>query len=134
MIDLYTWPTPNGRKISIALEELGLDYRAHAVNIGKDEQFAPEFLAISPNNKIPAIVDDGRSLMESGAILLYLSDLTGRLAGSDRWTTLEWLMLQMGGVGPMLGPGEPLPALQRGQIRLRGATLRGGSRAALRRA
>ena len=103
MIDLYTWPTPNGRKISIALEELGLAYRAHAVNIGKDEQFAPEFLAISPNNKIPAIVDDGRSLMESGAILLYLSDKTGRLAGSDRWTTLEWLMLQMGGVGPMLG-------------------------------
>ena len=103
MIDLYTWPTPNGRKVSIALEELGLDYRVHAVNIGKDEQFAPDFLAISPNNKIPAIVDDGRSLMESGAILLYLADKTGRLGGDDRWTTLEWLMLQMGGVGPMLG-------------------------------
>ena len=103
MIDLYTWPTPNGRKISIALEELGLAYRAHPINIGKDEQFAPEFLKISPNNKIPAIVDDGRAMMESGAILLYLADKTGRLGGSDRWTTLEWLMLQMGGVGPMLG-------------------------------
>ena len=103
MIDLYTWPTPNGRKISIALEELGLAYRSHPVNIGKDEQFAPEFLKISPNNKIPTIVDDGRAMMESGAILLYLADKTGRLGGSDRWTTLEWLMMQMGGVGPMLG-------------------------------
>lgn len=104
-IDLYTWPTPNGRKVSIALEEFGLDYEVHAVNIGKDEQFDPDFLAISPNNKIPAIVDrdTGRSLMESGAILLYLSDKTGELGGGDRWTTLEWLMLQMGGVGPMLG-------------------------------
>ena len=104
-IELYTWPTPNGRKISIALEEFGLDYVAHPVNIGKDEQFATEFLAISPNNKIPAIIDreTGRSLMESGAILLYLADKTGKLGGSDRWTTLEWLMLQMGGVGPMLG-------------------------------
>ena len=104
-IDLYTWPTPNGRKISIALEELGLDYDVHPVNIGKDEQFAPDFLAISPNNKIPAIVDrdNGRSLMESGAILLYLADETGRLGGPDRWDTMEWLMLQMGGVGPMLG-------------------------------
>lgn len=104
-IDLYTWPTPNGRKVSIALEEFGLDYEVHAVNIGKDEQFDPDFLAISPNNKIPAIVDrdTGRSLMESGAILLYLSDKTGELGGGDRWTTLEWLMMQMGGVGPMLG-------------------------------
>ena len=104
-IDLYTWPTPNGRKISIALEELGLDYDVHPVNIGKDEQFAPDFLAISPNNKIPAIVDrdNGRSLMESGAILLYLADKTGKLGGPDRWDTMEWLMLQMGGVGPMLG-------------------------------
>ena len=104
-IELYTWPTPNGRKISIALEELRLDYTVHPVNIGKDEQFAPDFLAISPNNKIPAIVDGdtGRALMESGAILLYLADKTGQLGGPDRWTTLEWLMLQMGGVGPMLG-------------------------------
>ena len=104
-IDLYTFPTPNGRKISIALEEFGLDYEVHPVHIGKDEQFEPSFLAISPNNKIPAIVDreTGRSMMESGAILLYLVDKTGRFGGVDRWTTLEWLMLQMGGVGPMLG-------------------------------
>ena len=80
MIDLYTWPTPNGRKISIALEEFELDYTVHAVNIGKDEQFAPEFLAISPNNTIPAIVDrdNGRSMMESGAILIYLADTHDR--------------------------------------------------------
>ena len=104
-IDLYTWPTPNGRKVSIALAELGLDYNVHSVHIGKGEQFAPEFLAISPNNKIPAIVDHetGRSLMESGAILLYLAEKTGELGGPDRWATLEWLMFQMGGVGPMLG-------------------------------
>ena len=102
-IRLYTWPTPNGRKISIALEELALDYRATAVHIGQGEQFAPEFLAISPNNKIPAIVDGDRTMMESGAILLYLADKTGQLQGADRWTALEWLMLQMGGVGPMLG-------------------------------
>ena len=104
-IDLYTFPTPNGRKISIALEEFELDYEVHPVHIGKDEQFEPSFLAISPNNKIPAIVDrdNGRSMMESGAILLYLVDKTGRFGGADRWTTLEWLMLQMGGVGPMLG-------------------------------
>ena len=104
-IDLYTWPTPNGRKVSIALEEMGLAYAVHPVNIGKDEQFAPAFLAISPNNKIPAIVDrdNGRSLMESGAVLLYLAEKTGRFGGGDRFTTLQWLMLQMGGVGPMLG-------------------------------
>ncbi len=103
MIDLYTWPTPNGRKVSIALEEMGLDYAVHPVNIGKDEQFAPEFLAISPNNKIPAIVDGEQSLMESGAILLYLAEKTGSFGGADRWLTMQWLMLQMGGVGPMLG-------------------------------
>jgi GST-like protein len=105
MIDLYTWGTPNGRKISIALEEFGLAYEAHAVNILKDEQFAPEFLAISPNNKIPAIVDreTGRSVMESGAILVYLADTYGGFWGDDRYVTLEWLMLQMGGIGPMLG-------------------------------
>ena len=102
-IQLYTWPTPNGRKVSIALEEMGLEYDVHPVNIGKDQQFEPDFLAISPNNKIPAIVDGQRSMMESGAILLYLADKTGKLQGADRWTTLEWLMLQMGGVGPMLG-------------------------------
>ncbi len=105
MIELYTWSTPNGRKISIALEELGVEYTVHPVDIGKDQQFAPELLAISPNNKIPAIVDrdTGRALMESGAILLYLADKYNALMGPDRWQTLEWLMLQMGGIGPMLG-------------------------------
>ena len=104
-IDLYTFATPNGRKISIALEELGLPYNVHPVHIGRDAQFAPDFLRISPNNKIPAIVDaeNGRTMMESGAILLYLSDKTGQLAGDDPWVTMEWLMLQMASVGPMLG-------------------------------
>lgn len=103
-IDLYTWTTPNGRKISIALEELGLDYAVHPVDIGKGEQFTPEFLAISPNNKIPAIVDrnTGFHLMESGAILLWLAEREGKLM-ADRWETIEWLMWQMGGAGPMLG-------------------------------
>jgi len=110
MIDLYTWATPNGRKVSIALEELGLDYRVHTVNIAQDEQFDPEFLRISPNSKIPAIKDDANGLMlfESGAILLYLADKSGHLAGtnsadSHRWLVLQWLMLQMAGVGPMFG-------------------------------
>jgi GST-like protein len=108
MIDLYTWGTPNGRKISIALEEMDLDYEVHAVNIGKDEQFAPAFLAISPNNKIPAIVDrDNKlSLFESGAILIYLGEKSGRFApteGEARWRMLEWLMWQMGSAGPFLG-------------------------------
>ena len=107
MIDLYTWTTPNGRKISIMLEELGVPYTAHPVNIGKDEQFRPEFLAISPNNKIPAIVDreTGWSLMESGAILLYLAEKFGRFGGTaeTRWQVVEWLMWQMGGLGPMAG-------------------------------
>ena len=105
MIDLYTWPTPNGRKVSIALEEFGLDYRVHPVNILKKEQFDPEFLRISPHNKIPAIIDraSNRSMMESGAILLYLAETHGRFQGDDQWQTLEWLMLQVGGVGPMLG-------------------------------
>ena len=108
MIDLYTWSTPNGRKISIVLEELGLPYTAHPVNIGKDEQFAPEFLAIAPNNKIPAIVDrdNGLTLMESGAILVYLADKTGKLlpaSGPARYRTIEWLMWQMGGPGPIFG-------------------------------
>ncbi len=105
MIDLFTWPTPNGRKVSIALEEFGLDYCVHSVNILKNEQFEPEFLKISPNNKIPAIIDraSNRSMMESGAILLYLAETHDRFLGDDRWQTLEWLMLQMGGIGPMLG-------------------------------
>ena len=105
MIDLYTWTTPNGRKISIALEEFGAEYTVHAVDIGRNQQFDPAFLAFSPNNKIPAIVDrdNGRAMMESGAILLYLAEKYGKLMGGDRWDTLQWLMLQMGGVGPMLG-------------------------------
>ena len=108
MIDLYTWTTPNGRKISIALEEMGLPYTVNPVDIGKDEQFKPEFLKISPNNRIPAIVDrdNGLSLMESGAILQYLGDKTGKLlpkSGEKRWRTIEWLNWQMGGPGPMLG-------------------------------
>ena len=106
-ISLYTWATPNGRKVSIMLEEVELPYETHAVNIGADEQFAEDFLRISPNNKIPAIVDHdtGRAMMESGAILMYLADKTGKLMPADdsRWTVIEWLMLQMGGVGPMLG-------------------------------
>ena len=109
MIDLYTWTTPNGRKISIALEEMSLEYTVKTVNIREDEQFAPEFLAISPNNKIPAIVDHdtGTSVFESGAILVYLADKSGQFLGApgsnDRAKALEWLMWQVGGFGPMLG-------------------------------
>ena len=111
MIDLYTWSTPNGRKVSIMLEETGLPYRVHPVNIAKGEQFAPDYLKINPNGKIPSIVDpegpDGRSiaLMESGAILIYLARKTGRFLPSGRteFEVLEWLMFQMGGVGPMFG-------------------------------
>lgn len=126
MIDLYTWSTPNGYKISIVLEELALPYQVHPIDIGKGDQFASDFLEISPNNKIPAIVDpDGPggapiSVFESGAILIYLAEKTGRLLPSDpagRYRTLEWLMFQMGGFGPMLGQAhhfrryapEPIP-------------------------
>jgi len=119
MIDLYTWTTPNGRKVSIMLEELGLPYRAIAVDINANEQFAPAFLAISPNNKIPAIVDHdtGFPLMESGAILLYLADKTGRLKGGGKhgWQVVEWLMLQMGSVGPMLGQAHHFLKFNRGK-------------------
>jgi len=112
MIDLFTWPTPNGHKVHIMLEECALPYAVHPINIRAGDQFKPEFLAISPNNRIPAIVDpegpDGRpiSLFESGAILLYLAGKTGRFLPADtrgRYEVLEWLMFQMGGVGPMLG-------------------------------
>lgn len=108
MIDLYTWLTPNGRKISIMLEEVELPYNVIAVDIGRDEQHAPEFLKISPNGKIPAIVDHdtGISMMESGAILIYLAEKSGQLmpqSGLAKWKVLEWLMMQMGSVGPMLG-------------------------------
>ena len=112
MIDLYTWPTPNGHKIHIALEEMGLAYTVHPVNIRTGEQFQPAFLAISPNNRIPAMVDsdgpDGQpiTLFESGAMLIYLAGKSGKLmpaADRDRYTMLQWLMWQMGGVGPMFG-------------------------------
>ncbi len=108
MIDLYTWTTPNGRKASIALEELGIPYTVHPVDIGKDEQFKPDFLKISPNNRIPAIVDrdNGFGLMESGAILLYLAEKARKLLPTEltkRYRVIEWLMWQMGGPGPMLG-------------------------------
>ncbi len=107
MIDLYTWITPNGRKVSIALEEMGLPYEAHAIELGKGAQRDPAFVKISPNAKIPAIVDrdTGISLMESGAILLYLAQKSGKLmpGGEKYWEAMEWLMWQMGGLGPMLG-------------------------------
>ncbi len=112
MIDLYSWATPNGRKVHIMLAETGLDYTPHAIDIRAGDQFTPEFLAISPNNKIPAIVDqDGPggkplALFESGAILHYLADKTGRFLpkdGAARYRVMEWLMFQMGGVGPMFG-------------------------------
>lgn len=112
MIDLYTWATPNGHKVHVMLEECGLAYNTHAVHIGQGGQFDPAFLAISPNNKIPAIVDhDGPdhkpvSVFESGAILIYLAEKTGRFlpaSGSMRYAALQWLMFQMSSVGPMFG-------------------------------
>jgi GST-like protein len=112
MIDLYTWPTPNGHKVHIMLEEVGLEYRVHPININEGDQFDAEFLAISPNNKMPAIIDqdgpDGKpySLFESGAILMYLADKTGQLMPTDmahRYRVIQWLMFQMGSIGPLLG-------------------------------
>lgn len=112
MIDVYSWATPNGHKVHIMLEETGLEYRVHAIDIGAGDQFKPEFLAISPNNKIPAIVDSEGpgghplSLFESGAILIYLAEKTGQFLPTEpaaRYATLQWLMFQMGGLGPMLG-------------------------------
>ncbi len=112
MIELYSWATPNGHKVHIMLEETGLPYRVHGVNIRTGDQFKAEFLAVSPNNRIPAIVDpdgpDGKplSLFESGAILLYLASKTGKFLPQDltlRWKCTQWLMWQMGGVGPMFG-------------------------------
>jgi GST-like protein len=126
MIDIYTWTTPNGRKVSIMLEETGLPYRVHAIDISKGDQFKPEFVAINPNSKIPAIVDadgpDGKpiSVFESGAILIWLAEKTGQLLSPDkrrRSEALQWLMFQMGGVGPIFGQAhhfrkfapEPVP-------------------------
>ncbi len=112
MIDVYSWATPNGHKVHIMLEECGLPYRVHAVDIAEGDQFKPKFLSISPNNKIPAIVDaegpDGKplSLFESGAILIYLAGKSGKFLGNtdrEKFATLQWLMFQMGGVGPLLG-------------------------------
>jgi GST-like protein len=108
MIDFYTWTTPNGRKVSILLEELGVDYEVHAINITQGDQNSPAFLKISPNNKIPAIIDrdNGMSLMESGAILIYLAEKYGKFLPKDsiaRAEVNEWLMWQMGGFGPILG-------------------------------
>jgi GST-like protein len=126
MIDLYTWGTPNGRKVSVMLEECGLPYKVHSVNIGKDEQFKPEFLAINPNNRIPAIVDpegpEGKPLplFESGAILVYLSSKVGGkfLPATDRgkWIALQWLMFQMGGVGPMFGQAHHFMRAKKDEI------------------
>jgi GST-like protein len=129
VIDLYTWATPNGRKVSIMLEECGLPYTVHPIAIGKNEQFAAPYLRINPNGKIPSIVDsegptgeagEPIAMMESGAILIYLAEKTGRFLSSrprERYKTLEWLMFQMGGVGPMFGQvhhflraaSEPVP-------------------------
>jgi len=108
MIDLYTWTTPNGRKVSIMLEECGLEYTVHPIHIGQGDQHKPEFLKVSPNNKIPAIVDHDNdvTMFESGAILMYLAEKTGKFMPADdkgRWETNQWLMWQMGGIGPMLG-------------------------------
>jgi GST-like protein len=112
MIQLYTWGTPNGKKASIMLEEIGMPYEVHPINIGQGDQFKSEYLAINPNNKIPSIIDpDGPggkpfTLFESGAILMYLAEKSGKLWPADlrqRYTVIQWLMFQMGGVGPMFG-------------------------------
>ncbi len=120
MIELYTWNTPNGRKASIMLEETGLPYTTHPIDINQGEQHDPEFLKISPNNRIPAIVDHdtGIAMMESGAILLYLAEKTGMLLPTeqrDRWKAIEWLMWQMGGIGPMLGQAHHFLRFNKGK-------------------
>ena len=129
MIDLYYWPTPNGLKITLFLEEAGLDYKTHKVDISKGEQFKPEFLAIAPNNRIPAIVDNAPkgggapiSLFESGAILLYLAEKTGQFIPTDirgRAEVLQWLFWQMGGLGPHGWPERALQRLRTGKGTLR---------------
>lgn len=112
MIDLYTWKTPNGRKVSVMLEELGLSYEVHPIDIDRGEQFAPEYLALNPNNRIPTLVDregpGGKpiTIFESGAILMYLAEKTGKFMPGEmraRYEVIQWLMFQMGGVGPMFG-------------------------------
>jgi GSH-dependent disulfide-bond oxidoreductase len=123
MIDLYTWGTPNGRKVSVMLEECGLPYRVHAVDIGKGEQMKPEFLAMNPNHRIPVIVDpqgpDGKplTLFESGAILIYLAEKTGRFFPQEnKYIVLQWLMFQMGGVGPMFGQAHHFMRAKKDEI------------------
>ena len=123
MIDLHTWTTPNGRKVSIMLEECGLPYRVFPVDIGKGEQFTPEFLAINPNNRIPAIVDpegpEGKPLplFESGAILIYLAEKTGKFyPQKHKYIVLQWLMFQMGGVGPMFGQAHHFMRAKKDEI------------------
>jgi GSH-dependent disulfide-bond oxidoreductase len=121
MIQLYTWGTPNGKKVSIMLEEIGLPYEVHPVNLSRGDQMTPEYLAINPNNKIPAIIDsDGPGggplkLFESGAILMYLADKTGKFLPAEpgkRYEVIQWLMFQMGGIGPMFGQANYFFRLQ----------------------
>lgn len=121
MIKLYTWATPNGKKVSIMLEEIEMPYEVYPINIGKNEQFTPEYLAINPNNKIPSIIDtDGPggkpfTLFESGAILIYLAEKSGKFWPSDmrqRYLVIQWLMFQMGGIGPMFGQANYFFGLQ----------------------
>ena len=136
MIDFYTWTTPNGRKVSILLEELGVDYEVHSINITQGDQNSPAFLKISPNNKIPAIIDrdNGMSLMESGAILIYLAEKYGKFLPKDsiaRAEVNEWLMWQMGRVWPDSWTGTSFPAFQSRQIRLRRSAVSQRSGAAL---
>ena len=125
MIDVYTWPTPNGHKVHIMLEETGLEYRIHPINIRNGDQFKPAFMKISPNHRIPAIIDrkgsNGKelSLFESGAILIYLASKSGKLLPVDmaeRWATVQWLMWQMGGVGPMMGQANHFRRYAKEQI------------------
>jgi GST-like protein len=125
MIELYTWSTPNGRKVSIMLEECGLPYRVHKIDIGKGDQFTPEYVAINPNSKIPSIVDpegpDGKplALMESGAILVYLAGKTGKLlprTARGKYDALQWLMFQMGGVGPTFGQAHHFMRAKKDEI------------------
>ncbi len=114
MIDLYTAPTPNGRKVSIALEEYAVAYSVKAVDLQKNEQFEPDFLKMNPNNKIPVIFDSdrGSALAESGAILIYLAEKYGAFWGEDRLETIQWLMWQMGGAGPNAWSGSLFQSLQ----------------------
>src|SRR3982751_5319976 len=125
MIELYTWSTPNGRKVSIMLEECALAYRTHRIDIGKGDQFAPEYLKITPNSKIPSLVDpqgpDGKpiALMESGAILIYLAAKTGRFlpkSARGKYEALQWLMFQMGGVGPMFGQAHHFMRVKKDEV------------------